>query len=471
MTPLATVGAIRGKHPARIPTCQRTWAINSDVLLAAGLVLSTASQFRIAGSPLGPGELLLTSWLLVHLFTSWQGVLVTRAFRRMGLFWLCLFFSMAVGTLNGLATGEAYDREYFIHDVFAYPLLAAISCIMVAGVNAVTRLQLVSDLVIGIGILPLSIMLFTALGWIDVPGMKPWFWERFQGWSDNPNQLAMMSLVLLFVALYRCTTAPTFGGRARAGYCLILAIWIGRLSQSDSFTFAALVAGLTFAIMTLRVWMVSDTRATYMRTAVAWIGIVLLPALLVAAAPLLLSSGGKVSSVMVSLEKNGGKDANQEAGLRTRLWEDALHRGFESGMLGLGPGPHLQMPTEIAADHVNAGLPGLTNHPIQGSTANFEAHNTTLDLFTQGGFLLVAAFLSMFCAALYGVFRTGNRALTAMLCGLAVFGSTGLITRHPLFWFAIAICLAACDQPVTDVAYPTQEPNLSARGTPEANHN
>ncbi|MGD0104519.1 MAG: O-antigen ligase family protein [Rhodopila sp.] len=369
----------------------------------------------------------------------------------MGQFWLCLFFSMAVGTMVGLVTGESYDPTYFLHDILTYPILAAISCIMVAGTDAAERLQSVADLVIWIGIFPLCIMLVVALGGISVPSINPWFWERFQGWSDNPNQLALMALVLLLVALFRYETALTFGGRARAVLCLLLAAWVGRLSQSDSFTFAALTAGLVFCAMTMRAWMRSRESPTPVRTAAAWIGVVLLPAFLISLAPSLLFSGNPIASAVTSLTKNGGKDANHEADLRLGLWKAALRRGFETGMLGLGPGPHLPMPSEIAADHVNAGREGLVNHPLQGAAANFEAHNTALDLFTEGGFLLVAAFACLIGRALYGVFRAGNKSLTAMLWGLTVFGSTGLICRHPLFWFAIAICLAACDPASTEV--------------------
>jgi hypothetical protein len=435
------------------PVRRRKRETGADVLLATGLVFSSASQLRIGGSPLGPGEALLVTWLFVRLLTSSHLAPLTRAFCRMGQFWLCLFFSMAVGTMVGLVTGESYDPKYFMHDALIYPVLAAISCFMVAGTDALVRLQFVADLVIGIGIFPLCIMLVTAFGGINVPGIDPWFWERFQGWSDNPNQLALMALGLLLVALYRYETALTFGGRARAVLCLLLGAWVGRLSQSDSFTFAVLTAGLVFCVMTVLAWMRSREPATYVRTAAAWIGVVLLPAFLISLAPSLLLSGDPIASAVTSLTKNGGKDANHEADLRLGLWKAALRRGFESGMLGLGPGPHIPMPSEIAADHVNAGREGLVNHPLQGAAANFEAHNTVLDLFTEGGFLLVAAFVFLIGGTLYSVFCAGYKSLTAMLCGLVVFGSTGLICRHPLFWFAIAICLSACDHAFTEVRW------------------
>jgi len=35
--------------------------------------------------------------------------------------------------------------------------------------------------------------------------------------------------------------------------------------------------------------------------------------------------------------------------------------------------------------------------------------------------------------------------LTALICALGIFCMTGLIVRHPIFWFAITLCLVADD--------------------------
>ena len=47
--------------------------------------------------------------------------------------------------------------------------------------------------------------------------------------------------------------------------------------------------------------------------------------------------------------KNGGKEAAQETDLRLQLWQEAVDRGLEAGMLGLGPGPHLPISVPIVA--------------------------------------------------------------------------------------------------------------------------
>ena len=423
--------------------------MSGDVLLAAAMILTTASQLRVGGLPFGPGELCLVAWLGLRAPQIFRqpGPPLSPAFCRMGAFWLLLTVSLAIGTLVGLTTGEIYDPSWFMHDCLAYPLLAAVSCAMVAGADAARRLQNVARAMIALGVPTLALLLAQAAGAFSVPSIDPWFWERFRGWSDNPNQLAVLCLSLAVVALHGVETAR----RARqwwcAMLCLVLAVWIGRLSQSDGCTFALLAAGLVFTAMKMRAWLVMRAPKLTLRTATAWIIIVSMPFAAAAIAPIVLSTPNSMGSVVSGLEKDGGKYADSETKLRLALWNQALERSVSSGMLGLGPGPHLQMPPEIAADHTSGiDVRGEAESPRQGAAANYEAHNTPLDLLTQGGLILVIGFFWLFGKALMGVFRFGYAGMTAMLCGLILFGMTGLIIRQPLVWFCLALCLVKVDE-------------------------
>src|ERR1017187_5364584 len=113
-------------------------------------------------------------------------------------------------------------------------------------------------------------------------------------------------------------------------------------------------------------------------------------------------------------------------------------------MLGLGPGPHLDIPPAIVAGRVSEGTqPANLDHPSQHGTANCEAHNTVLDLFTQGGLLAAASFLWLLLRAAKCVYRAQSAGLMALVAGAAIFMMTGNIVRQPIFWFAIALCLTA----------------------------
>ncbi len=429
--------------------------MNGDLVLAAALLLSTASQLRIGSLPIGPGELGLVAWLglRVPLLMVQRDLALSPAFRRIGLFWLCLSLSLALGTLTGLATNEAYDPNWFFHDLMAYPLLAVVACMMVIGPQAAERLQRVAEVATDMGIVLLCLLLAMAAGIVTIPGMDPWFWERFRGWSDNPNQLAVLTLSLVLIAMHVVETARTGGRWLRGMTCLVLAVWVGRLSQSDGCTFAMIAAAIIFIAVKLRVWMFLQQPKRALRSSAAWIAVFSLPFVLASAMPFMLSSPGAATTLAASLEKGGGKYASEETALRFALWRQALRRGFESGMLGLGPGPHLQMPSEIAADHVT-GMDerGSMEAPRQGAAANYEAHSTPLDLLTQGGLILVVGFFWLLLAALRGVYRARYAGLVAMLCGLTLFGLTGLIIRQPLVWFAISLSLVLGDRASQDAA-------------------
>jgi O-antigen ligase len=116
------------------------------------------------------------------------------------------------------------------------------------------------------------------------------------------------------------------------------------------------------------------------------------------------------------------------ASLRLYLWQNALKLGLESGSLGLGPGPHLWRP-KIADDD---------DRPL---TRPFEAHNTALDIFTQGGLLGVIAIYGLFAGIFLLVLRAKLDALAVLMVALVFFSMTHFIPRHPIVWFALALSL------------------------------
>jgi hypothetical protein len=111
-------------------------------------------------------------------------------------------------------------------------------------------------------------------------------------------------------------------------------------------------------------------------------------------------------------------------------------------MLGLGPGPHLRIPPSIlTARATTANLPKEVYHPSLNGTPNFEAHNTALDLFTQGGLLAILSFFWLAATTLVNTYKARLAGLTTLLGGLLLFGIPDLIVRYPIFWFSIALCL------------------------------
>jgi hypothetical protein len=415
-------------------------------ILALGLLLTASSQLRIAGAPLGPGELCLVVWIVISLarVAGGSGLRLTPALSAMAMFWGVFALAESLGTLTALATGEDFDADLLLHDAIAYPLLAAASGLSVAGPGAALRLRRVAWLLVILGAMSLGSQFANVLGVFGIAGIDPWFWERFRGWSSNPNQLALLCVVLSLVALYLADTVANLGPRLGAICCIVPPVVLGRLSQSDTFTLAVFAAALIYVAGKLVVWLRSGGHDLSLRSSLARLTILALPLVLLSVSPLALSGIADAQKFAMGLTKNGGTEVQGEADLRLALWREAITRGLDSGMLGLGPGPHLQIPPSIVAGHnsANGRLDNVIN-PEQNGTANFEAHNTVLDLFTQGGLLAVLSFVSLMMLATMRAYLARSAGLVALIAGVMVFGLTGLIVRQPIFWFAVWLCITA----------------------------
>ena len=419
-------------------------SLAGDMLLSLGMLLTTASQLRLGDLPVGPGEACLVAYLI--LMSGRLDPSLTPALSRMLIFWGLFLFAQSLGFLTGLFVGEEYDMRWLLHDAMAYPLLMAVGCLSVAGPDASDRLQQVAWLLAVFGAASLAFQL--AIGWelLDFPIIQPWFWERFRGWSSNPNQLALLCTVLGSLALHLADTAARIGGRLVAICCLVLALYVGRMTGSDTFTLAMLIAGPVFVAVKLRAWLLRPGRRLPIRFEFAAVIVLGLPLLLIAFLPAAVTAFADAESVTKDLAKNGGKELRQESELRFALWTDAVQLGVATSFLGLGPGPHLEIPKSILAGWSKTkDQPENLEHPKFSPTPNFEAHNTFLDLLTQGGVIALLSFVWILVVAARTAYRTRQAGLAALICALGVFCMTGLIVRHPLFWFAITLCLVAGD--------------------------
>jgi O-antigen ligase len=232
---------------------------------------------------------------------------------------------------------------------------------------------------------------------------------------------------------------------------------VGRMSQSDTFVLALAAAVPVWMAVKLIVWLHGERLELSLRGSFARLALIAAPVLLLCLAPLALSKVEDAQRFLMGFAKHNGAEAAEEADLRKTLWRQAIQRGIKSGMLGLGPGPHLQIPPSIVAGRESISETTNIGHPTQNGTANFEAHNTVLDLFTQGGLLAVASFAWLLLRATTRAYRARSAGLVALVAGATVFMMTGNIVRQPLLWFAIVLCLTAPVAPF--------EPRPPARST------
>jgi len=419
-----------------------------DLLLVLGILLSTASQLRPVGASIGPGEVCLAIWIVLTLGreTVQLGPRFTPALSRLVIFWLLFAMAQSIGTLAGFAIGDVHDPSLFMHDAMAYPLLATISILSVVGPDAGSRLHRVGWFLVTLGSAILAPQVAHVWGLISMGSIDPWYWDRVRGWSENPNQLAILCAVLGLLSLHLADVAASGPARIAAIAAAVLPIYVGRLTKSDTFGLVLVAAGPIFIALKLRTWLLSHQPRLTVRSASAWIAILVLPLVLVSAAPFGYSLAVEAEVVAKDMAKGDQQDTEHTAQLRLQTWREAIDRGLESGMLGLGPGPHLPIPDSISAGRQDpSGEPKYLEHPQQNGTPNFEAHNTLLDIFTQGGLLAVLSLLWLVATTLLLTYRTRLDGLTTVLCGLMIVSIFHLIVRQPSFWLAIAICLVAAE--------------------------
>ncbi|WP_043235047.1 O-antigen ligase [Bosea sp. LC85] len=414
-----------------------------DLLLALGLLLSTASQLRPTGLPVGPGELFLVTWVFLMLGreAARLGPPMTRPLAVLLIFWAVFAVAQSSGTMAGYVIGDVHDRDLFLHSVKAYVLLAIVSCLIVVGPDAGAHLHRMAWLVVSLGAGFLVLQIASGFGVIGISGVDPWYWERFRGWSSNANQLALLCVVLALLSLHLAELAPRAGGKVAALACGIVPVYVGRLSMSDSFALVLAFSVPVYLALKLRSW-TRPGRST-VRSAFAWIVILAIPAGVIAAAPLVNAIAEEAVDTARFVARGNEADTERSASIRFGIWAAAIDRGLESAMLGLGPGPHLKNPFQIDMGPLSEEAQENPNNPKQSHLPNFEAHNTLLDLFTQSGLIGLLSVAGLGAVVLAGTWNARLDGLTILMIGLAVFSSFHFIVRHPIVWFAIAMCLVA----------------------------
>lgn len=421
-----------------------------DALFAFGLLLTPASQLRVAGLPVGPGELCLIIWVILVLGreAARGRLLLTPTLSRLLMFWLLFALAQTIGTLTAKLIGDDHDPVWFLHDVMAYPLLAAISCLSVVGPNPGPRLRRITWLLCGFGTPVVLAQLADAWGLYDIPSVDPLWWDQFRGWSSNPHQLAVLCMVLGILSLHLAETSRRLGARIGALACAIIPVYTGRLTGSDSFTLILVLAGPILLTLKCRTWLFSRARQISFGSALAWVIVLALPGAVISMAPLAYSIAVEASDLAKSMARENPEQTREKTELRFALWSQAIRRGVESGMLGLGPGPHLEIPPSIvSARNMDTVHPDFVEHPQPAFVPNFEAHNTMLDLFTQGGLLIILSFVWLVVTAFKSAYATGQAGLPTLLCGLFIYAIATFILRHPIFWFVISVCLVAEPMP------------------------
>ena len=393
----------------------------TDLLLAIGLLMSSATQLRIDGVPVGPGELCLAVWIGIRVFDEVRrpSRLTPSVFQLLA-FWIVFAVAQSLGAIMSLLAESIRDPFSSRHDTIAYLLVAAVSCLAVMQPNAQYRMRRTTWMLASLGAISFAILTIDSAGGIEIPMIEPWYYDRMIGWAENANMFAMTSAILVFLALYLAETAVSAKERFAALICGMVPIVTGILSKSDAFILCLIFSGLTLVAIKLRTWLASYRHGLAL-PALACVIIMTFPLMVAAVAPLTPAIASRIESAAEETYSEDGQGDH-----RFQLWREGIVRAIDSRLLGFGPGAHL-----------------IESKTKRAPPPNFEAHNTIIDILTQGGFVGVLSLVLLAVTTLVAAFRAHRDALTALLCGLAVFSMFHLIVRHPIFWFVIALCFAS----------------------------
>jgi hypothetical protein len=398
-----------------------------DVLLAGGIAMAYAAQLSIPGLPFGYTELLLTLWIMLSIGRVLAGgrLEATPALYRLATFWVIMTFAWGIGLIVGLLTSVLYLSAP-VHDMTAYVLLASVTCLAAAEPDAELHLRRTAWWVIGIANACFVFQLALGWGFVHQSGVDPWFWDRFDGWSENPNQLALYCALFGPLALYLATTTVNPWARVFGFSSIGLTFLVGKLTKSDTFLLTSILTLLIFLGLRVRTWFTSGGKVTVFRQVALLLMVGFLP-LAMAMTPYVVAGIGSVENVAKGLSRGGGgEETTETAELRFSLWTDAFNKGVTSGSLGLGPGPHVDRPVSVYR---------------QFQRQPFEAHSTYLDTYTQGGLIAVLALLWILGSAALAAWRAKLDALLALMVSICFYGFPHLIIRHPIVWFAVTMCL------------------------------
>ncbi|MBV1797534.1 O-antigen ligase [Siccirubricoccus sp. G192] len=397
-----------------------------DALLGLGLALYPATQLRLDGVPLGFGEFFLIAWLglsAMGRFLRGPGP-GNPALRRIAVFWALLGLAESIGLLSGLAGELFQDVSGMLHDVFAYSLMLALGMMISLELADARRRRRACWLVTGLGAAFLFLQLAGGFGLLPLPGLEYWNYDRFRGWSENPNQLGFVVVFPTFASLYLIQTARSVGETAAGLVCAGVALAVGIATKSDSFVVALLIGGSVWVAITALAWSRTLEAGVTLRGASVLFGLLAVPLAAAAFAPFAAATLERIEESSEAVYSN-----NDQGDTRLDLWQEALKRGVYSGFIGLGPGP------QLVSKSFKLPPPN-----------KWEAHNTLLDLFVQGGLLAVGAFVWLSLSTFRDVWRARLAGMAGLLCGLLAFSMFHLIVRQPVFWFGLVLCLleSAC---------------------------
>lgn len=419
------------------------WGWLVPALVALSLFFSFTAHLRVyTGGVIGPGEVLMAlsagiGWLFCRPWRLWRNPFVW--------FWLLLALTMFVGSQVGTLPGNWQARNAQAYVFTGFVVVGTLALLQRLSNQGLRRTLLILSIFAAVGIWIGFVVYLTG----DTALIKAFMLDdqgdvRYTAWTSNANQLALFFLPLpvWLAAFWRDVTQPRWTQTLGFGTLLFALMLMGLLVRSDALFVVWVCEFLILLVLRLR-WDLKVSRWSLFGYALAMVLCVLLVKTFAHGevrksfycAKQTLSQGLNpwtakcYNGAYEDLEalRIGYSDPVEKANLRKALRDNGVMAWLASPLFGHGPGAYSWAPW-------NADQTG--NGPQQAQLRE-EAHNITVDLLTQGGVFLGAAWVGLLLYLLLGAWRVHDSYSFSVVLMLGVFTFFMYHLRQPFLWFAL----------------------------------
>lgn len=381
------------------------------MLFSIGIVLSPASQLRIAGTSIGLGEICaLLSVFIGLLFFALNPVVVVKKLsnfqRNYIAFWLLSLVLFCLGSFYA-KTINVLDEGSTVHNFSAYlSVFLMISLFLLFYISSFPDLgeRVLWNILFFSGLLNLFYTFLWATSLVSFLQYELFYGIRFTGFGLNPNQLALSCLPVPFLALhsFRSKTNSKFK-RFYSLLSLLVTCFVGVVTLSDALIFAWLLGFLVYYYnINLRGLFKKSFEQIIIRLAFTFL-LILIGLLFI----------HQINDYIKDTYGDGV--SNNQGSDRFLYWSNALHAFIYSPLFGLGPGSY------------SGGTP----------FGQEEAHNTFLDWLVSTGLIGGSMFIFLMFQKWRKLWRNSPKEYISIFVALIAFSMFHYILRHFFFWILI----------------------------------
>ena len=380
--------------------------------VGAGVSLTTATQLRLGGLPVGIGEIMIVTWILVvavRVFTL-KHHLITTLSKVIFLFWMVSFTCLTVGFL--ISESRGLVSTYVYHDFLAFVFNFIFSMTFSISISS-NNIKKISLFCCSFSLICLFIIfLFPSL----IP-LEAWHYNgyRFAGWSNNANTLGLLLTVNPCFLLYWLYHEINSFAKIWYIILLIISFIIGIATKSDALLMGWIGGG--FAMIMIKIVGLTDVKK-YLKNKTAFLNksiyqIFILWILFLCALLLIFFAPDQITSVMGKVYGEGGQGST-----RIMLWIHGLMALSSSPLFGCGPGAY---------------------SGFDGPFGDFEAHSTFIDWAASSGVIGLTSYLALLGWVGWNAWRKQSVLMIGALISLILFSVTHYTLRNPIFWFDLMI--------------------------------